>query len=177
EGWPRKHFTYSPIIPRLITLFKNPCYSELMRYRHEYKYDTNKISDVFDSSTYLQLKTQNVVVDGKKYSHKFFDGPRDIALGLSTDGFAPFRRRKYTCWPLILFNYNLPPDIRFHLQYILCLGAIPGKPKACDSFICPAVVEFLELELGVRAYDIHRSELFCLRAYLIRIFGDIPAMA
>ena len=46
-------------------------------------------------------------------SHEYFSGPRDIALGLSTDGFAPFKRHKSTAWPLVLFNYNLSPETQF----------------------------------------------------------------
>lgn len=152
---PRKKFTYSPITPRLTTLFKNSDYAKLMRYRAEHKHDPNKITDIFDSSDYLCLKTEHVVVGGKQHTHKFFNDARDIALGLSMDGFTPFRRRKHTCWPIILFNYNLPPDIRFHLEYILCVAVIPGpkKPKDFDSFLWPLVQELLELEIGVRAFD------------------------
>ena len=98
---------------------------------------------------------------------------------MSTDGFAPFRRRKKTCWPLLLYNYNLPPEIRFHLQYILCIGIIPGpnKSKDFDSFFWPAVKELLKLAMGIRVFDVAQSELFPLRAYLILVFGDIPALS
>jgi len=38
---------------------------------------------------------------------------------------------------LIIFNYNLPPDVRFHINNILALGVIPGpkKPIDADSFL------------------------------------------
>jgi hypothetical protein len=42
---------------------------------------------------------------------KYFKDDRDMALGLSTDVFAPFKKHKLTAWPLIIFNYNLPPEI------------------------------------------------------------------
>lgn len=98
---------------------------------------------------------------------------------MSTDGFAPFCRQKKTCWPLLIYNYNLPPEIRFHLEHILCVGVIsgPSKPKDFDSFVWPLVQELLRLALGVQAFDITSHELFSLRAYLTLGFGDIPAVS
>lgn len=178
-GKPRKQFTYSPLVPRLVNLFKNTDYAQSMQYRAEYKSDPNSVNDVFGGSDYARLRAEHVTVDGKTFAHKFFDDPRDIALGLATDGFAPFRRRKNTCWPIIIINYNLPPDIRFHLSQILCVGVVPGpkKPKDFDSFLWPLVEELLALQAGVRAFDSIKMELFALRSYLIRVFGDIPAIS
>lgn len=179
SGKPWKQFTYSPIIPRLVTLLRNPEYAKQMQYRGEHKPNSEEMSDIFDSVTYIAQLSENIVVDGRTLPHKFFEDLRDVALGLSTDGFAPFRHRKHTCWPLILFNYNLPPNIRFHLKHILCVAVIPGpkKPVDFDSFLWPLVEELLQLEIGVRAYDPLQSELFKLHAYLIRVFGDIPAVS
>lgn len=44
-------------------------------------------------------------------------------------------------------------------------------------FFFPAVQELVELERGVVAFDSLSGSLFSLHAYLIRIFGDIPAMS
>src|SRR6266849_6280803 len=46
-----------------------------------------------------------------------------------------------------------------------------------DSFAWPALVEFLRLQMGVRAFDAQAKEFFLLRAYLILVFGDIPAIS
>jgi hypothetical protein len=46
-----------------------------------------------------------------------------------------------------------------------------------DSFLYPAVQELLKLSVGVRAYDVIEKEIFILRAYLLTIFGDIPAVS
>jgi Transposase family tnp2 len=151
-----------------------------MKYRsEEHVHHPGCINDIFDGSVYLKLVTTQVVVDGKELPHVYFSDPRDIALGLSTDGFSPFRRRKRTAWPLIIFNYNLPPELRFSKEYMMCLGVIPGpkKPKDIDSFLRPAVEELLKLACGVRAFDVLLGTLFALHAFLIIIFGDIPAMS
>ena len=81
----------------------------------------------------------------------FFSDPRDIALGLSTDGFGPFKKRNKTARPLIIFNYNLPPKERFRKENITIPG--PKKPADMDSFLWPLVQELLQLEIGVSAFD------------------------
>jgi hypothetical protein len=151
-----------------------------MKYRgHEHKHTPGTSKDVFDSEHYRKLRNKHVELNGKTYPHRYFEDPRDLALGLSTDGFAPFKKRKSTAWPLIIFNYNLPPDIRFHLNNILALGVIPGprKPHDADSFLWPLLKELYKLAIGVRAFDILSGKLFPLRAFLIVVFGDIPAVS
>jgi len=158
----------------------NPTMAKQMRYRgFEHKHTKGKISDIFDSSLYRRLLGKQVVINGTTASHTYFSDPRDIALGLSTDGFCPFKRRKATAWPLILFDYNLPPEIRFHSNNKIDLGTIPGpkKPKDFDSYMWPVFEEFMHLQHGVRAFDILTDEYFLLRAYLLLVFGDIPAMS
>lgn len=179
QGKPRKTFTYIPLIPRLTAFYSNLSMIDKLRYRAAFISDPTKVQDVMDGTHYQQLRSEYVTIDGKRQSFKFFGDWRDIALGFSTDGFAPFKRRKQTCWPLIFYNYNLPPDIRFLLQYILCVGVVPGpyKPKDFDSFFWPAAVELLRLAKGVSAFDLSTSEIFILRAYLILIFGDMPAVS
>ena len=179
NGRPRKTFTYSPIIPCLKAFFKNPEMIELMKYRSNYIHDEDSIKDIFDGKNYTRLKEDYVTIGGIQQGHKFFSEENDIALGLSLDGFCPFKRRNQTCWPIILFNYNLPPDIRFHLRYILCAGVIPGpkKPKDADSFLYPLILELLEFLAGIATFDVERNELFALHAYLLVVFGDIPAIS
>ncbi|PPQ82425.1 hypothetical protein CVT26_013426 [Gymnopilus dilepis] len=179
RGLPRKRFMYLPFTVRLVAYYKNIPMILKMKYRHEFQHDPNCTKDVFDGLNYQTLCNSYVTIGGEQQRHKFFDSWRDIALGLSTDGFSPFRKRKQTCWPLLLFNYNLPPEIRFWLRYVICIGVIPGpkKPQDFDSFLWPAVEEFLKLLSGVRAYDASTEEMFLLRAYLILVFGDMPAAA
>lgn len=179
NGRPQRQFTYLPIIPRLSALFRNKSMSSTLRYRHEYIHNGDIMKDIFDSSHYLDLCREKVRLYDEEYEHCYFQDPRELALGASTDGFAPFNRRKKTCWPILVFNYNLPPEIRFLMKNILCIGVIPGpnKPKDIDSFLFPLIEELKQLAVGVRAYDAHDNKVFPLRAYLIRIFGDIPAMS
>lgn len=178
-------FTYLPLTPRLLSLVSHPEQARLMRYR-AYEHPTNreadKMTDVFDASHYQNLLGTRVTVDGAELNHNFFCDSRDIALGFSTDGFSPFKGRlskKHTAWPLLFFNYNLPPEVRFHKRHLLCAGIVPGpkKPWDMDSFLYPAIEELVRLALGVTAFDALTRTLFILHAYLILAFGDIPAIS
>jgi hypothetical protein len=65
------------------------------------------------SRTFSIQSLLSTIVPGDEDNPFFhFSDERDIARGLSTDGFSPFKKRKKTCWPIILFNYNLPPEIQ-----------------------------------------------------------------
>ena len=142
-------------------------------------YKPGVVKDLFDGELYQNLCSQHIVVDGNTLPHKHFEDAQDIALGLSTDGFSPFKCRSSTAWPLILFNYNLPPEICFHLKHILGLGVIPSpkKPINFDSFLWPFICKMLQLAVGVHAYDALSAEFFALHAFLILIFGDILAVS
>ncbi|KAF5370298.1 hypothetical protein D9758_006954 [Tetrapyrgos nigripes] len=179
DGKPRKLFVYIPLIPRLIGYYRSPSMIEKLKYRSNIESDGDVIDDVFDSTLYQELLNKSVVVNGETLDHKHFSDRRDIALGFGTDGFAPWRRRKKTCWPLIIFNYNLAPEVRFHREHTLCLGVIPGpkKPKDFDSFGWPFKEELEKLAKGVTAWDAEMRTMFKLFAYLLYLFGDMPAMS
>jgi len=184
NGQPMKTYRYIPLIPQLVAFFLNRELNERMRYRSEGhpKVKAEKkghITDVFDGTHYLGLLQKEATINGHGLGHTYFSDYRDIALGLATDGVNPWRRRKSTFWPILLYNYNLPPTERSHDDNAICIGEVPGpeKPKDMDSFLYPAVQELLKLSVGVKAYDVVEEEIFVLRAYLLTIFGDIPAIS
>jgi hypothetical protein len=67
----------------------------------------------------------------------------------------------------------------FPKKYCIHIATIPGpkKPWDWDSFCWPLFQELNQLELGVKAFDAISQTLFLLHAYLILVFGDIPAVA
>ncbi|KAH9911172.1 uncharacterized protein BXZ73DRAFT_57308, partial [Epithele typhae] len=93
---PRKQWTYLALEPRLAALYRHRPTAVKMLYRGDYQSKQGVIADLFDSKHYRTLKNHNVFVHGKDSGRKFFSDRRDIALGISTDGFAPWRRRKKT---------------------------------------------------------------------------------
>jgi hypothetical protein len=180
KGKPRKRFSYIPLIPRLVALMGNEEKAQQARYRGEvHEHDPDVLKDIFDAKVYRSLLGKLVSIGGRLCQHTFFQDTRDMAFGFSTDGYAPFRKRSKTAWPLLLYNYNLPPEVRFHLENILCVGVVPGpkKPHDFDSFIWPLVQELVQLQAGVSAFDAVKKERFTLRAHLLVVFGDMPAVA
>lgn len=150
-----------------------------MQYRKEYEPVQDTIKDVFDSQIYQCLHHCRIDINGHTLKRKYFADSRDVAMGLSLDGFCPFKKQTKTAWPLIIFLYNLPPEICFHLENILSLGVIPSpkKPHDIDSFLWPLVEELLKLKKGVSAFDVLSQGRFLLRAFLILVFGDMPAIS
>jgi hypothetical protein len=176
---PLAYFEYFPIIPRLRALLASTHFASKMQHRANHRHDPTNVTDVFDGTHYQQLKGSRICVDKVMLPEAFFSDPRDIALGLSTDGFGPFKRRNKTAWPVILFNYNLSPTERFCTKNIIPVGVIPGpkKPSDMDSFLWPLVQELIQLEIGIKAFDALTRRAFLLRAFLILVFGDIPAIS
>ena len=174
---PRAYFEYLPIIPRLRAMVANTLYARKMQHRSNRTRDPTKLTDIFDGAHLISLLRKFITIGDEQLPKWFFSDPRDIALGLSTDGFCPFKRRNKAAWPLILFNYNLPPEERFLKKNIISLGSIPKKPLDLDSFLWPLVQELLQLAIGVSAFDALSREIFLLHAFLIVVFGDIPAVS
>ncbi|CAE6417428.1 unnamed protein product, partial [Rhizoctonia solani] len=184
-GSPRRRFRYSPLIPQLRALFQDPEMAEKLGYRVlcDTVRENRVIQDVFDAEHYLKLRETLLDPEG---DYHFFDDPRDIALGVSTDGFTLFKRRRRglsTAWPILIINYNLHPRIRNRLENVLCVGVIPG-PKQCkdlNSYLVPLLDELLELEAGVTCTTPPGPDgvgsNFVFHAFLIMLFGDIPAVA
>jgi hypothetical protein len=160
-------------------MLANSSYAMKMQYRSNHVHDPTKVTNVFDGIQYHSLLETFVTVGDEKLPFWFFSDPCNIVLGVSTDGFGPFKHRKHTVWPVILFNYNLPPEERFQKENIISVGVIPGpkKPWDADSFLWPLVQELLQLEIGVSAFDALLKAVFSLHTYVILIFGDIPAIS
>ena len=75
--------------------------------------------------------------------------PRNVRLGLATDGFNPFgnMNNNYSMWSVILIPYNLPPLLVMKEPYfmlsLLILG--PHQPgNEIDIYLKPLVDELKE---------------------------------
>ncbi|KAI0364413.1 hypothetical protein BV20DRAFT_956223, partial [Pilatotrama ljubarskyi] len=90
SGHPRRYYCYIPLIPRLQAHFQSLQLAQLMQYRANYESDGESVSDIFSSEHYQNLTCTQVVVDGETQPHHHFSDPRDVALGLCTDGYLLF---------------------------------------------------------------------------------------
>jgi Transposase family tnp2 len=57
------------------------------------------------------------------------------------------------------------------------VGICPGQPEDLDSFLFPFIEELNLLADGVPAYDVHTQSRFLLRAHLVLLSGDTPAIS
>jgi len=153
---------------------------------------SSPLKDIFDSQHYRHLCQERVSIpseNGEGFTtlqHLYFEDERDVALGLALDGFTFYetlgksaQKTKYNTWSLILINYNLDPTIRTHRKHVLPLGMVPGpgSPKHIGSFLYCLRRELIILAQGVSTYDRVNRQYFSLRAFLILIIGDMPAIA
>ncbi|TBU27577.1 hypothetical protein BD311DRAFT_612362, partial [Dichomitus squalens] len=94
---PPQVFVYLPLIPRLKAMLSNQELATLLLWRARgHVHTPGVIKDVMDSLHYRSLCNRRVQIGGKTLPHRYFQDDRDIAIGLSTDGFAPFKRRSKT---------------------------------------------------------------------------------
>lgn len=173
---PFQRMFYLPIADRLKRLYQSKKTASLMRWHKEH-YSTHG-SDVMCHPS-----------DGEAWKHfnkvfpDFANEPRNVYLGLCTDGFNPFGMfgQNYSLWPVILTPYNLPPDMCMKREFLFLTVLIPGPnhPKrSLDVFLQPLIDELNNLwNDGVESYDVSVKQNFTLRATLLWTISDFPAYA
>jgi hypothetical protein len=111
----------------------------------------------------------------------FASDPRNVRLGLCTDGFCPFdmSSNTYSCWPVIVTVYNLSPWKCMTRPFMFLTMMIHGPKnpgKKLDIFLRPLIDELKNLSsVDVETYDVYRKENFQLRAALMGTISDFPA--
>ena len=117
-----KILRYFPLTPRLQRLYMSEETSSLMRWHKKERIRDGKVRHPADSLAWQHVNA--------KYE-EFDSDPHNIRLGLASDGFNPFGMLNvnYTCWPVILIPYNLPPWLCLKQPYWMMSMLIPG-PKS-----------------------------------------------
>ena len=87
----QRSFNYIPLIPQIQGFFQKPSMIQKMTYREHFAHDPNSIRDVFDCTHYRNLLHRKVIVDGVERPYNHFSDSRNIALGLSVDGYLLFK--------------------------------------------------------------------------------------
>jgi hypothetical protein len=88
---------------------------------------------------------------------------RNVLLGLCTNGFNPFGSfaAPYSCWPVILTVYNLPPGMCMRPEFMFLSMVIPGPSspgRNIDVCLRPLIDELTQLwSSGALTYDISRK--------------------
>jgi hypothetical protein len=77
-----------------------------------------------------------------RFDLEFASDPRSVHLGLSTNGFHPHSTDSsmYSCWPVFIMPYNLPPNKCLKQEFIFLALVISGPmelKKQMDIFLHP----------------------------------------
>ncbi|KAI9185773.1 hypothetical protein LWI28_010509 [Acer negundo] len=102
KGVPAKVLRYFPIIPRFRRMFRSPKLAEDLRWHFSNKSEDGHMRHLVDSLAWDHINDK---------WPDFASDPCNLRLGLSTYGFNPFANLSstYSCWPVMLVTYNLPP--------------------------------------------------------------------
>ncbi|KAL6576813.1 hypothetical protein OROMI_011089 [Orobanche minor] len=113
----------------------------------------------------------------------FAKEPQNVRLGLTADGFSPFRSMmvNHSTWPMVLIPYNLLPRECMKKSYFMLTILIPGPHEPgnnIDVYLQPLVEELKLLwDVGMDTFDASRKENFQLRATLLWTISDLPGLA
>jgi hypothetical protein len=91
--------------------------------------------------------------------------PKNVRIGLATNGFTPFGQMasSYSCWPVFIIPYNLPPSLCMKYEFIfLCLIIPSPDRKKLNVMLKPLIEELKELWKGVQTYDVFKKQIFKL---------------
>ncbi|KAL0546497.1 hypothetical protein IC582_016407 [Cucumis melo] len=111
----------------------------------------------------------------------FGSEPRNLRLGLSTDGINPFGdlSSNYSCWLVITTIYNFPPWLcmrRKHLMLIMSISSPKQPGYDINTYLAPLIDDLKILwKDGVRRFDAYKEEYFTLRVILLWNINDFPA--
>ncbi|KAG8365793.1 hypothetical protein BUALT_Bualt17G0008800 [Buddleja alternifolia] len=112
----------------------------------------------------------------------FAADPRNVRLGLATDGFNPFgnMRNSYSMWPVILIPYNMPLYKCMKDEFFMMPLLIPGPRapgKDIDVYLRLLIDELKELWNGVETYDAYGKESFQMHAAIMWTINDFLALS
>ncbi|XP_075665944.1 uncharacterized protein LOC142635709 [Castanea sativa] len=168
---PHKVLRYFPLTPRLRRLYMSGQRAKDMRWYINKRVDDGIMRHPVDSEEWKEFDLQHP---------DFALEPRNVRLGLATDGFNPFgnMNNNYSMWPVILIPYNLPPWLVMKEPYFMLSLLILGPHQTgneIDTYLKPLVDELKELwEEGVEIYDAYSKEHFQMRAMLLWTIHDYP---
>ena len=171
---PRKILRYFPLIPRLQRIYMSETRASYMRWHKEELVVDGKMRHPADSKAWKHVDA----------TYEWFaEDPRNVRLGLASDGFNPFGMLNvsYSCWPVILIPYNLPPWLCLKQSYWMLSMMIPGARSpgvSIDVYLQPLIDELKVLwEEGVKAWDAKERKDFDLHAILLWTINDFPTYA
>ena len=167
-----KSLRYFPLKPRLQRLHMSSKTASLGRSHHDKSKNDGIMSHLVKSIAWKSFYEL----------HKWFiSGPRNVKLGLTSDGFQPFTKSKtsYSIWYVSLIPYNLPPKLcirQSHMILSMLILRFESPGDAIDTYLQPLVEEWNELwEFVVETCHVSSSSHSKLQVYSrqLMIFLDM----
>ncbi|CAL8163094.1 unnamed protein product [Prunus armeniaca] len=169
---PQKVMRYLPLKPRLQRLYMSTHTATDMRWHQEKRVDDDVMRHPADGEAWKEFD---------RTFPEFAADPRNVRLGLATDGFNPYGvlNQHHSTWPIFVFPYNLPPWKCMKKEYMMMTVLITEDPgRSIDVYLRPLVDELKDLWTnGVRTYDKSTGKMFTLRAAVMWTVNDFPAYA
>nr|MCH9869342.1 hypothetical protein [Serratia marcescens] len=169
---PKKTMRYFPLTGRLQRLYMSTATAKHMTWHRDVPRSDGVLSHPADGEAWKDLD--------EKYP-LFAAEPRNVRLGLSSDGFSPFGQmaRSYSCWSVIVTPYNLPSWMCMKTPYMFLTLIIPGPTspkKNIDIYLQPLIDELKTLwEDGANTYDAYMKQNFQMKAALLWTINDFSA--
>ena len=174
---PIKVLRHFPLIPRLQRMYSTPLQASFMTWHSRHSSEDGVMRGAVDSHQWRFINW--------KYEEEFAFEPRNLRLGLATDGVNPFsiKRSTWSTWPVLILNYNLSPWMTTKKHFIMLSLIIPGKKSVTgenfDVYLEPLLDELKILwDVGVPTDDAARyqgSSRFNMKAILMWTIHDFPA--
>ncbi|XP_074352544.1 uncharacterized protein LOC141691678 [Apium graveolens] len=171
---PAKVMWYFPIIPRFKRMFKSPSTAELMCWHAQQRTQDGKMRHPADSPSWKNIDYR---------WPSFGSEPRNLRLALLADGVNPHNNglsNRYSCWPVILVTYNLPPWLCMKRKFMMLSILVPGPHEPgnnIDIYLQPMIDDLKKLwkEGEPNVYDAYNKSFFTLKAVLMWTINDFPA--
>ncbi|XP_052295799.1 uncharacterized protein LOC127901832 [Citrus sinensis] len=172
SGVPAKVLWYFPPIPRFTRMFSIKETSKNLTWHAEQSQVDGYLRHPADTPSWKLID----------YTWPAFASePRNLRLALSADGINPHSSlsSRYSCWPVILVTYNLPPWLCVKRKFMMLTLLISGPKQPgndIDVYLAPLIDDLRLLwEVGVDVYDAYRQQSFNLKAILLWTISDFSA--
>ncbi|XP_074377002.1 uncharacterized protein LOC141718520 [Apium graveolens] len=170
---PAKVMWYFLIIPRFKRMFKSSYTAELMSWHSNNRSKDGKMRHPSDSPSWRNVDCR---------WPEFGSESRNICLGLAADGINPHNNglnNRYSCCPVMLVTYNLPPWLCMKRKFMMLITLISGPQEPgndIDIYLQPLIDDLKKLwEDGEpNVYDAHTKSFLTLTAILMWTINDFP---
>jgi hypothetical protein len=170
---PNKVLHYFPLKPRLKRLFMHKDTATALRWHDEEHAKDLALCHPANSEAWKSVDS--------RYS-EFVADSQNIRLVIASDGFNPFGMlsSKYSCLPVALVVYNLPPWLCMKASSLILSLIIPAPSSPglnFHVFMEPLYDELNELfKVGMLTYDASHDQMFQLHAFVLYTISDYPQL-